>query len=157
MGSKKENLKIYYHKDFGNATFQKFDIYKSIEKETTIERLDEVIKSNNITNVKMVKIDVEGWELEVLRGAKNLLKSKNAPIICIEYFSKNIMKNEKPSDIIDIILFLNNYKIYKLIRGKYFISDLIEIKDADDLPKGNDNLFFFLPSHIKNFNRNLKK
>ncbi|MFX1569958.1 MAG: FkbM family methyltransferase, partial [Promethearchaeota archaeon] len=156
LGSKRENLKIYYHRDFGNATFLKYDIYKSTEKETLIEPLDDVITTKNIKEIKMIKIDVEGWELEVLLGAKNLLKSKNAPILCLELSSTIILRDGKPSDIIDFILSSNNYKMYKLIKGKYFISDLIEINDCKDLPAENDNYFFFLPSHIRNFRRMLK-
>jgi len=36
-----------------------------------VKPLDDFVKENNISTIRMVKIDVEGWELEVLKGGKD--------------------------------------------------------------------------------------
>ncbi len=67
--------------------------------------LDEVIKGEKVTFIKM---DIEGSELEALKGAKNIIK-KNRPrlAICIYH---------KPEDILEIPLYIQElvpeYKFY---------------------------------------------
>lgn len=151
LGSKNEKIPLYYNEEYGNAGLVKSGFVKCIEREARIEVLDEFVSKKNIDNIKMMKIDVEGWEFEVLKGAEKLLKSKNAPILCIEYFEHLLMQKGNPLDIIDFILSVNNYKIYKFSKGKSFISDLIYVKNKRELPKNNDNLFCFLPKHINNY------
>lgn len=71
-----------------------------------IKTLDNFIIEHNITNIRMLKIDVEGWELQVLRGAKNLFQTIRAPIICIEY--SKLQNNDKQLwDIYSYILSIN--------------------------------------------------
>lgn len=151
MGSIKETKSLYYHIEYGNSTLIESENlkYKFIEKKIEIETLDNIISENNIKNIKMIKIDVEGWELEVLKGAEKLLKSKNAPIISIEYFEALELKEGKVVNFVEYIQAINNYKIYKLKKSKNFISDLVAVKDREDLPHENENLFCFLPHHLK--------
>jgi FkbM family methyltransferase len=42
----------------------------------TIQRIDDVCSQLNIDQIAFLKIDVEGFELEVLRGANRMLKSQ---------------------------------------------------------------------------------
>jgi FkbM family methyltransferase len=48
----------------------------------SIFRLDDIAESLGIRNVAVIKIDVEGSELEVLKGAMNLLKTERPFIVC---------------------------------------------------------------------------
>jgi len=41
--------------------------------------------------VKLIKVDVEGWEVHVLRGGESLLSSPNAPTLLIEFNDENLM------------------------------------------------------------------
>jgi len=63
-------------------------------KETAAKTLDGLIKDFRIPihDVNIIKIDVEGHEINVLKGAKNLLK-KEAPIIVMESFAIEEVKN----------------------------------------------------------------
>ena len=45
--------------------------------------MDEWIKDNPLENVDFIKVDVEGYELEVLKGSENTIKSFK-PVIFIE-------------------------------------------------------------------------
>jgi len=51
----------------------------------TVKRLDDVLDHARITKVRMLKIDVEGFEPNVLLGAARLLASAEPPIICYEH------------------------------------------------------------------------
>jgi len=114
-------------------------------KITTIDRL---IEHKTIKSPTMIKIDVEGFELQVLRGAKNLLNSSKAPTLCVEYSLNNPQFGGNTFDIYKFIKFVNDYRIFKLEYGRDIPSKLIEIKDKDDLPKA-DNIFCFLnKSHL---------
>ena len=57
--------------------------------------------------IDLIKIDVEGHEIETLEGAKNTIL-KNKPIIVIETFNHR--------DKVEEILFSHGYKIVDVIR-----------------------------------------
>ena len=95
----------------------KIDKYKTkkIEK-TSIKRLDEIIKKSEIKRPSMMKLDVQGYELEVLKGSKKLLK--NIDFIITEISFKRIYKNQTTrkkllKNIDFIITEISFKKIYK--------------------------------------------
>lgn len=50
-------------------------------KEVKIERLDDVLNNRNIHQVDLIKMDVEGFEGFVLKGASTILTNSNAKIL----------------------------------------------------------------------------
>ena len=99
-----------------------------------IEKLDNIIT----TPVSMIKIDVEGLELDVLKGASNtILKSK--PILIVEISDQRTSTLSPSNEIVDFIEDFGFYKLYKLKGGKERRSKLIEILTKDELPK-HDNI-----------------
>ena len=64
---------------------QKIDHWDNIESTT----IDNLIESYQLTKIKLVKIDVEGAEKLVIDGAKELLQSKNSPVILLEASNLN--------------------------------------------------------------------
>jgi len=119
-----------------------------------INTLDNMIEKYNISKIRMIKIDVEGYELEVLQGATIIISTENAPIICVEYNRDHSVESKRNTKILDFILSLNNYSFFKLEKGKEYKARLKVIRKADDLPK-NDNIFCLLPYHIKTLNPKL--
>jgi FkbM family methyltransferase len=90
LGEKKANLQVTMEKDGWNNTIvpnKKGD--KSIELIT----LDELLFQNKIEieNIKLLKIDTEGFDTIILRGALETIKKSN-PVIYFEYNGEN-MKN----------------------------------------------------------------
>ena len=146
VGSKREEKNIYwmYGGKSGAATMiepQKDTYYCKVEVET----VDGFVRDNDINVLRLIKIDVEGWELEVLKGAKELLSSDKAPVVIIEYSETHPIFGGELMDIYDNLVRINDYKIYRLEGGKENISPFYEIGPLE-LPK-HDNLFCFLPVH----------
>ncbi len=100
-------------------------------------RLDDVYQSIGLTRCDMVKIDVEGYELDVLLGAAKLI-AKYKPKILIEYspiFYKKVDKNNDTSTGQKIYQFLisNNYKIIDVVdgRGVVEVTSFEQLRDVE--------------------------
>lgn len=116
--------------------------------EIQVIKLDDFAAEEGIEHVKLIKADVEGWELEVFRGATELLSRQDAPALCFEYSRTHGVAGGTLEDLYRFILDVNEYRLFKLAKGKEIPSPLIEIPSIDDLPQ-HDNLFAFLPAHIE--------
>lgn len=81
----------------------------SITVETTT--IDVFCKEKNIERIHILKIDVQGADLDVLKGATEMLKSKCIDLIYIEVEFVEIYKDQPLFH--DISMFLNEHK-YKL-------------------------------------------
>lgn len=89
----------------------------------------------------MLKIDVEGAELEVLKGAKELLSGETAPTICFEY---GVPKMDE--GVFSYLKNVNDYHFFCLRKGNQVADMLIPIKTKKKLEPGI-NIFAFLASH----------
>ena len=121
LGSKKEK-KVFYecigsetHSSFVNREWlykkPEYNIYK---KEIFIDTLDNFIDEK----VDILKIDTEGFELEVLKGSIKQLKNKKIDYIQFEYggcFQDNGVK------LNDVINFIKEYgyEVYSLVDNKF--------------------------------------
>lgn len=105
-----------------------------------VTSLDNLIKSKTIMPPDMIKVDTEGFELEVLKGARKLLLNYN-PILIVEYTDTHAQKRGSQLDIYKTLL-KHNYKIYSMQLGKNYYSKLTQITNENDLPQ-HDNLFCF--------------
>lgn len=79
---------------------EKFDV-KETEK-VSLKKLDSFLGEH--AKVDVIKIDVEGYELEALRGAVNILKS-NHPVIFMEFSPVIYFQDyaNKPLDLVDFL------------------------------------------------------
>ena len=101
MDNKKDTHKVH----FGSLN--------EINSFTKTISLDNFIKKKKIKNQIIIKIDVDGFELDVLKSCKNFLK-KNDTIIFMEYAPYAL--KEYGSSIKEFTNFLQqlDYKIYDL-------------------------------------------
>ena len=113
LGDKVTEQTIFINdKDKGSSSL--FSFNSTSKKEIVkIQKLDLL----NIENIKFIKIDVEGYEYEVLKGAENLI-NKYHPIIILEYSPIFYLKIN-PQIGHQIIQFLLN-KNYKIIDASQF-------------------------------------
>ena len=86
----------------------------------------------------MIKIDVEGMELEVLNGANQTIL-KDRPFLIVE-FSVERKNGEARKSLYEKLISFEKYSIYKLAGGKERTSKLVEVKDFSQLPI-DDNVF----------------
>ncbi|MBU3621107.1 FkbM family methyltransferase [Polynucleobacter sp. CS-Odin-A6] len=96
--------------DFQNSIYK--NTYKICEQMVETRMLDSVLKSSDVENPSLIKIDVQGGELEVLLGSINLLEKFNW--IYVECSYEEFYKNQPRAD--DIIEFLgfHNFKLEKI-------------------------------------------
>jgi len=141
IGDKQDKLKFFPNINInrGGASF----INRSNNEDKFYEvELNSVDNLNNIfpsQGNSLIKIDVEGWELNVLNGSLNYIK-KHKPIIIIEN-SKELSNSKKNSlSIFNFLSQLNIYEIFVLSRSKENLGKLNKIKNEDELPN-HDNLF----------------
>lgn len=139
VGSKSGEAKIYDRWDVnrGGASL----LSSNTEQESydiQIVSLDEVLEKDE---VEMIKIDIEGFELEALKGAKSILSSKTPPILIVECTEETEHQDYTREELYSWLKHTNsNYKFYKLKGSKSRKSKLIEITNQSELPT-HDNLF----------------
>jgi len=79
--------------------------------EIIVDTIDDIISSRNIKKVEMLKIDVEGFEYEVLCGCKNSFKEKKIKKIICEIHSSFLKKKGLDKNSIYTILKENEFSI----------------------------------------------
>lgn len=106
------------------------------ETPVTISTLDRYVEQNSITDVCLMKLDVQGSEIDVLRGAKVFLATPNRPVLYVEVeqvasqaFGYGV--NDLLNSIMDL-----GYDLYSWRDG-----GLISVRSQDDIPaSGHDDV-----------------
>lgn len=121
LGSKKE-LRTLYIFDNGsglNSLYQRHGLEniglapQQKEEQVPIDTLDSYCNEKKIDNIDFLKIDVEGHELEVFKGARNMLQKEKVKIIQFEYGGCNIDAKVFLNDIFEFFEG-SNYSFYKI-------------------------------------------
>ena len=107
LGKEKMELPIYSSRiNMGNSTLlAKFDL--PIKQMVRVEVMDDMVELKNLTRIDFMKIDVEGFEYEVLLGSEQYIK-KFLPTMVIE-FSPMFYNSVRPEIAQDILYFLYKY------------------------------------------------
>ena len=117
----------YGHHSLGLTNITKFVNTEKIQVTT----LDNFCEKENIDYIDCLKIDVEGFEQEVLEGAKNLLSNKKINLIILEVSQRILNNLNKNPDELFEILNRHNYVLYDLSHNKITRKDFNRIKHAD--------------------------
>ncbi|MDJ1502647.1 FkbM family methyltransferase [Xanthocytophaga agilis] len=99
------------------------DIVNRYDGQTQIEIkcLNEFCSSEAISHIHLMKIDVEGNELAVLKGGKELLASQQIDFIQFEFGSRNIDSRTYFEDFFNLLN--DNYTLFRIMRdGLYPMS-----------------------------------
>lgn len=103
LSDKSSIEKLYLSSDAADTSLVFLDNKDYIEVETT--KLDNL----NLSNVKLIKIDAEGYELEVLHGAKNTLKITE--YVSVDYGPEKGKDRNNTVPEVTSFLYANNFKI----------------------------------------------
>ena len=123
MGEKKSILPFYVNKNVDTNSLLKsakigLSSDSQVANESVIEvpciKLDDFCDENNITDIDILKMDIQGGEFSALRGAANLLKEKKIKLIYLETYYRE--------QYVDQPLF---HDISKLLHGYgYYLQDI---------------------------------
>tara|TARA_B110000261_G_scaffold137654_1_gene156168 strand:- start:403 stop:1134 length:732 start_codon:yes stop_codon:yes gene_type:complete len=105
------NSKYFKKKRFFLLDDKKDFFFKEIEIQQI--KLSNYLIKNNIDNVDFLKIDTEGYEFEVLIGAKEILSKINI-ILFEHHYDDMIAKNYKFYDIHNFLLTNHFTQVYKI-------------------------------------------
>ena len=95
LGEKIEIKKFYINKNDSTSGFYKFTDkmfadHNNYSKDIQIKTLDQYVEERNVENIDILKIDVQGYEDNVLKGAiktlTNKIKILELEIIFIDYY-----------------------------------------------------------------------
>ena len=119
LWDKKETLKFYSPKNENHVSHSILNLQKT-EKyfNADVDRLFSIMKSNSISKIDLLKIDIEGAEYKVLESIVN--DNLDIGVICVEYDEFNChLDNQYKNRIKDSIYNLkkNNYELINISGG----------------------------------------
>lgn len=123
-------IKTAFSQNGNNGTFfiQNDD---SGETEINCVKGDDWANQKQITNLRLIKIDVEGFEYKVLTGLKNTIQ-KFKPILFFEYDTNYISRaNSKPADFNHLFFKEFNYKLYSI--HKFLLTPITDFCEINDM------------------------
>jgi FkbM family methyltransferase len=109
--------------------------------EIHLTTLDTFCNEHSIKRIHFLKIDTEGHEFRVLKGAQNLLQNNLIDIIQFEFNDMNIYSKVFLKDFFEL---MNNYKLFRL-----------DTRRLIDISKYNTELEIFRYQNIVAVNRDL--
>lgn len=125
-----EKIEKLYTVDENNSGMNRivsFELNNVPNESISICKLDDLVQKIELKRIDFIKIDVEGYEMNVLKGAINTIINYK-PIILIEVIDENLKENQ--SSALEVIQFLveKNYKI--------LIANTLEEIDLENLFSG---------------------
>ncbi len=128
VGAKEEIKILNVEKNLGRSTFLKvtkknFEGKPKSKIKVPVKTLDSIVKESNVKGSFGIKIDVEGYELEILKGAKKTLKKTNFVIVEARHNHKTFHKQYELSELMTLMT-KNNFVLTKILTAKPFIADL---------------------------------
>lgn len=143
LGDKAEQRSLYYSEAAlaeGTASL-KYDNGRTASERVTLDTIDNLIRELPVPD--FIKIDVEGYQLEVLRGGENFFKTQ-APLLMAELKDVGETNRALFAEIENYVADLG-YQLYEI--RKYSIR---RCKKLSDSPKRN---FFLVKKHSRAFSR----
>jgi FkbM family methyltransferase len=113
--------------------------------------VNKIKKIIDLTDISILKIDVEGAELEVLNSFKDII-FENEPIILIEilpvYNFENNYRLNRQNEIQNLII-ETKYSIFRVVKNAEILDDLIEIKEIGIHSDLNQCEYVLIPNSKK--------
>jgi len=125
LSSKAETLSFNEtNENNSGGTFLTRDDNSDYVRAVQAVRLDDFAEQNRLDNISLIKIDVEGFEMEVLRGAVEVLR-KFKPILFVEVDDAFLLRQQSSVEAIFDLLTSHGYKIKTANTGEYVSTGLM--------------------------------
>ncbi len=132
LGNKKQIAKFYENKASPISSFKKLDLKNQIESSwgiknikyskvynSSINTIDSWLKEKSIKKIDILKIDVQGSELDVIKGSKETLNKGIIKYILLEIIFVRVYENQPKLSEIYSILGSYNYKLNAIVDSSY--------------------------------------
>lgn len=148
LSNKNSTVSFFVNPEHSGSASEKKITDKNINRvKVTLRKLDDYCVDNKIIKIDLIKCDVEGAELFVLEGGKNVFQ-KFKPILLIEILRKWAKKyNYHPNDIIDLMKSFG-YLCFTTDSGK--IKRIVKITEQT---KATNFIFFHKVAHRNYINK----
>jgi FkbM family methyltransferase len=133
LGNKEEYIPFYPYikNNVGASSFLKridFNNTQEVIENIQIRKLSSILKENNLNEINLLCLDVQGYELEVLKGCDEYLKNINYIIM------------EEPKPIINkLYLPDNNYSKYLDAPSSYVIKNFMNKNNFIEIERIEEN------------------
>ena len=105
LSNENSQKKLYIDSDHGDSSLEKFA--SEVTSEVRVSTLD----SYNFKKIKLLKMDAEGHEYEVLEGSKKTLK--NIEFICVDMGNEKGFENENTVASVTNYLLKNKFELLR--------------------------------------------
>ncbi|MEM0940067.1 MAG: FkbM family methyltransferase [Bacteroidota bacterium] len=149
LGREIENKTLFYDKEgSGIASLTKrslrhHEIEYEIEEEVRITTIDNYCMENNIDQIHLLKLDVEGFEMDALYGAQEILRKAGIRLISFEFGGASI---DSKYFFKEIYYFLSdrNFQIFRISPNGYLFHITRYTEDLEQFQTTN-----YLAQHMK--------
>lgn len=108
LGSKSGQIKIFNILETASSALEELNETKGRKIELLMFTLSEILKKRKIDKVDFIKLDVQGFELEILKGAENYLE--NCEVILLEV-SFLALHKDCPL-LFDVVNYMDKFNFY---------------------------------------------
>lgn len=112
ISDKEGKIMFYESKESEINSLIKHESYKKINVQTTT--LDSYAKKHQLRRINLLKIDVEGAELKVIKGAKKLLHNQLIDVIIFEV-NDSSSQTTQDNDKLQLLLKEEGYVLFSLV------------------------------------------
>lgn len=112
LGARQGTAEVVDNEEDTSRTFLRSDLSDRAETSTvTVETLDSFAKVRGLGKIDFLKIDVEGFESEILAGALDLLARQAIQVIQIELDERSLDRAGSEKSAVTSLLMKNNYSL----------------------------------------------
>ena len=113
--------------NIGMSGLKPAENFSGVSETKPIITLDNYAVKNNLQKIDLIKIDIEGNEMNALKGMTNILK-KYKPILFIEVVNEHLIKFDTSADEVYSFLRSMGYEAYEIVAA----NNLKEIKNVEE-------------------------
>jgi FkbM family methyltransferase len=101
------------HASMHREVIERLHKARSVEHRVAVQSLDDYVRVHGLQNIDLLKIDTEGHELAVLRGASRTIAEGQVYCIHLEFNEMNAISGVFFKQIFDLLT--SQYRIYRLL------------------------------------------